>query len=134
MKKFLNLKVELKAIVISSIVTVLSFLGTMFLFWFNRYDIPFGVLAGGGIVAISWLILYFVKGDGKEHVKVDIFIIFARLVLMALCAFGFALLQWGFDLYIISAVSLVISYLATSLLALLAFIGKDKECSTVSSN
>lgn len=130
MKKFLNQTTEIKALIISSIATVLGFLGTMFLFWSNRGDIPFGVLTGGGIILLSWLILYLSKKNGKETIKLDIFVVFLRLGLLVAFSIAFALVQWKFGLYIISPVSLIIAYLVTSLLTLLVHLGKEKECST----
>ena len=127
MKKFWNQTVEFKALIISSALTTLGFLGTLFLFWFHRYDVPLAVLLGGLIVSISWLILYLSKRGGKARIKLDIFAIYLRLGLVAIFAALFAFLQYAFNIVIVSPIFLVISYLVTSLLTLLAFIGKDKN-------
>ena len=127
MKKFFSQTTEIKALVISITATILGFLGTMFLFWYKRGDVPFGVLTGGGIIILAWLILYLSKKNGKETVKLDIFVIFLRLGLLIIGSITFAMLQWWLGLYIISAVSLIIAYLVVSLLTLLAHIGKDKN-------
>ena len=127
MKKFFTQNIETKALIISITATVLGFLGTVFLFWYKRGDVPFGVLTGGGIIILAWLILYLSKKNGKETVKLDIFVIFLRLGLLIIGSITFAMLQWWLGLYIISAVSLIIAYLVVSLLTLLAHIGKDKN-------
>ena len=127
MKKFWNQTVEFKALIISSTLTILGFLGTLFLFWFQRYDVPLAVLLGGLIVSISWLILYLSKRDGKARIKLDIFAIYLRLGLVAILAALFAFLQYAFSIVTVSPIFLVVSYLAVSLLTLLAFIGKDKN-------
>ena len=127
MKKFFTQNIETKALVISITATVLGFLGTVFLFWYKRGDVPFGVLFGGGIIILAWLILYLSKKNNKETVKLDIFVIFLRLGLLIIGAITFAMLQWWLGLYIISAVSLIVAYLVVSLLTLLAHIGKDKN-------
>ena len=127
MKKFFTQNIETKALVISITATVLGFLGTVFLFWYKRGDVPFGVLFGGGIIILAWLILYLSKKKNKETVKLDIFVIFLRLGLLIIGSITFAMLQWWLGLYIISAVSLIITYLVVSLLTLLAHIGKDKN-------
>lgn len=127
MKKFWNQTVEFKALIISSSLTTLGFLGTLFLFWFQRYDVPLAVLLGGLIVSISWLILYLSKRGGKARIKLDIFAIYLRLGLVAIFAALFAFLQYAFNIVIVSPIFLVVSYLVTSLLTLLAFIGKDKN-------
>lgn len=127
MKKFFAQNIETKALVISITATVLGFLGTVFLFWYKRGDIPFGVLFGGGIIILAWLILYLSKKNNKETVKLDIFVIFLRLGLLIIGAVTFAMLQWWLGLYIISSVALIIAYLVVSLLTLLAHIGKDKN-------
>ena len=127
MKKFFSQNIETKSLIIASISTVLGFLGTVFLFWYNRGDIPFGALFGGGIIILAWLILYLSKKNGKETVKLDIFVIFLRLGVLIIGSITFAMLQWWLGLYIISSVALIIAYLVVSLLTLLAHIGKDKN-------
>ena len=127
MKKFFSQNLEIKALIISITATVLGFLGTVFLFWYNRGDIPFGVLTGGGIIILGWLILYLSKKANKETAKLDVFVIFLRLTLLVLFAALFAVLRLKLNLYIISPVSLIIAYLVVSLLTLIAHIGKDKN-------
>ncbi len=127
MKKFFSQNLEIKALIISITATVLGFLGTVFLFWYNRGDIPFGVLTGGGIIILGWLILYLSKKANKETAKLDVFVIFLRLTLLVLFAAVFAVLRLKLNLYIISPVSLIIAYLVVSLLTLIAHIGKDKN-------
>ena len=127
MKKFFSQAIEIKALIISITATVLGFLGTIFLFWYKRGDIPFGVLTGGGIIILGWLILYLSKRGGKETAKLDVFVIFLRLTLLVLIAIAFAILRLQLKLYIISPVSLIIAYLVVSLLTLIAHIGKDKN-------
>ena len=127
MKKFFSQNLEIKALIISITATVLGFLGTVFLFWYNRGDIPFGVLTGGGIIILGWLILYLSKKANKETAKLDVFVIFLRLTLLVLFAAVFAVLRLQLNLYIISPVSLIIAYLVVSLLTLIAHIGKDKN-------
>ena len=127
MKKFFSQTIEIKALIISIIATVLGFLGTIFLFWYKRGDIPFGVLTGGGIIILGWLILYLSKKNGKETAKLDVFVIFLRLSLLVVSAITFAVLRLQLDLYIISPISLIIAYLVVSLLTLIAHIGKDKN-------
>ena len=127
MKKFWNQTVEIKALIISSSLTILGFLGTLFLFWLQRYDVPLAVLLGGLIVSISWLILFMSKRGGKARIKLDIFAIYLRLGLVAIFAALFAFLQYAYNIVIVSPIFLVVSYLVISLLTLLAFIGKDKN-------
>ena len=127
MKKFFSQNLEIKALIISITATVLGFLGTVFLFWYNRGDIPFGVLTGGGIIILGWLILYSSKKANKETAKLDVFVIFLRLTLLVLFAAVFAVLRLKLNLYIISPVSLIIAYLVVSLLTLIAHVGKDKN-------
>lgn len=125
MKKFWNQRVELKALVISSIATLVGFLGTMVLFWFHRYDIPLAVLLGGLVVVISWLILFFVKKDDKAKIKLDVFAIYLRLILVFLLAITFLVLDLTLHIVIVSPVFLVVSYFAVSMITLLAFYRKD---------
>ena len=125
MKKFWNQTVEFKALVISSLATVVGFLGTAVLFWFQHYEIPLAVLLGGAIVAISWLILFLNKKGEKAKVKLDVFAIYLRLALVAIFTILFAVLQITLGVVIISPIFLVISYFVIAMLTLIAFHRKD---------
>ena len=125
MKKFWNQTVEFKALILSSLATVVGFLGTMVLFWFGRYDIPFAVLLSGAIVITSWLILFLSKKQGQEKNKLDIFAIYFRLGAVMLFAILFTALEITIQLVIISPIFLVVSYLVISLFALLSFYRKE---------
>lgn len=125
MKKFWSQTVEFKALVISSLATVVGFLGTAVLFWFQHYEIPLAVLLGGAIVAISWLILLSNKKDEKSKVKLDVFAIYLRLALVAIFTILFAVLQITLGVVIISPIFLVISYFVIAMLTLIAFHRKD---------
>ena len=125
MKKFWNQRVEPKALVISSIATLVGFLGTMVLFWFHRYDIPLAVLLGGLVVVISWLILFLIKKDDKTKIKLDIFAIYLRLTLVVLLAITFLVLDLALHIVIASPIFLIVSYFIVAMLTLLAFYRKD---------
>ena len=127
MKKFFSQTTEIKALVIAITATVLGFLGTMFLFWFQRYDIPLAVLTSGLIISLSWLCLYLSRKGDKKRVKLDIVLIYSRLILIVLLATLFTALELSLSLVIISPITLVISYLVISLLTLLAYIQKKGE-------
>ena len=122
MNKFWNQSLEIKSLIISLIATVVGFGGTMFLFWFQRYDIPLAVLTSGMIISLSWLGLYFSRRGDKKRVRLDIVLIYSRLILVVLLATIFTALELSLSLVIISPIALVVSYLAISLLALLAYI------------
>lgn len=126
MNKFWNQTVEFKALIISSIVSVVGFLGTMVLFWFQRYDIPLAVLLAGVIVVSSWLILFLSKKKESSKIKLDIFAIYLRLGAVFLFTVLFAVLKLVWNIVIISPIYLVIAYLVISLSTLLAFYRKDK--------
>lgn len=126
MKKIWNQPLEIKAMLISLSATILGFLGTIFLFWFQRYDVPLAILYGGAIVVITWLILYVIKKDNKNHVKLDIVIIYLRLTIIVFSAILFTILQIYAHIVIISPIYLIISYLVISLLTLLAYL-KEKN-------
>ena len=124
MKKFWNQTVEFKSLVISIIATLLAFIGTSVLFWFDRYDIPLATLTSGLVVIVSWLILYLNKKKDKPAVKLDILAIYLRLTLIVILAIIFAVLELTIKLVTVSPVFLVVSYLVYSLLNLLAYIKK----------
>ena len=127
MNKFWNQTLEIKSLIISTTVTILGFLGTLFLFWFNRYDIPLGVLLGGLVVSISWLLLYLSKRKGNKSVKLDIVLIYIRLSAIVVLAILFTALELGLQVVIVSPIFLVVSYLAVSLLTTIAYIKKGEN-------
>ena len=127
MSKFKDQSIEFRALIISLIVTVVGFLGTAVLFWFNRYDIPLAVITSGLIVTLSWLFLYFNKKKEKPNPKLDIVFIYLRLILIVVLAIVFIVLEITLSLVTVSAVFLVVSYLVISLLTLLAYVGRREN-------
>ena len=127
MKKFWNRTIEYKALVISSLTTILAFLGTSCLFFLGHYEIPLAVLTSGLIVSLTWLMLYLNKKSGEGRIKLDIFAIFLRLSLVVVLTVVFAILQFTLELVIISPIFIVVSYLGYSLLTFIAYIGKEKD-------
>ena len=126
MKKFWSQNSEARALIVSTLLTVIGVGGTAFLFWFNRYDVPLGVLVGGAVVVLTWLALYFVKKSNKPHVKLDIALIYIRLAVIVLLAILFAVLAFSFSLVIISPLYMVIAYLVISLSAMAVYIKKGE--------
>ena len=127
MNRFWNQTIEIKALIISLVATVLGLGGTAFLFWFHRYDVPLGVLTSGVIVSLSWLFLYFSKRSNTKNTKLDLFLIYVRLVLIVGLAILFTALQLALSLVIISPISLVASYLVISMLTLIAYFKKGEN-------
>lgn len=127
MSKFKDQSIEFRALIISLIATVVGFIGTAVLFWFNRYDIPLAVLTSGLIVTLSWLFLYLNKKKEKPNPKLDIVFIYLRLILVVILDIVFIVLEITLSLVTVSAVFLVVSYLVISLLTLLAYVGRREN-------
>ena len=127
MNKFWNQTLELNALIISLIVTIAGVGGTSFLFWFGRYDIPLAVLTSGLIVSLSWLALYLSKRGNNRRIKLDIVLIYLRLILIVLVVTVVTILEIKLALVTISPIFLVISYLVISLLTLLAYFKKGEN-------
>ena len=127
MNTFWNQPIEIKALIISLIITILGFGGTAFLFWFHRYDIPLAVLLSGAIVAITWLCLYLSKRKGQRNPKLDMILIFLRLILIVGFAILFTVLQLALHVVTVSPVYLVVAYLIISLATLIAYFKKGEN-------
>ena len=127
MKKFWNQTIEVKALIISLIVTAIGVGGSAFLFWFQRYDIPLAILTSGVIISLSWLALYLSKRGNVKRVKLDIALIYIRLFLIVLIALVTTILEINLAIVTISPVFLVISYLVISLLTLIAYFKKGEN-------
>ena len=126
MNKFWNQPLEVKALIISLAATVIGFGGTAFLFWFQRYDIPLGVLIGGAVVALTWLALFFIKRSGKPRIKLDIALIYVRLGVIVALAILFTVLIIACGIVIASPISMIIAYGIISILAMLVYIKKGE--------
>ena len=127
MNKFWNQTLEVKALIISLAATVIGFGGTLFLFWFNRYDVPLAVLTSGVIVSLSWFFLYLSKRRESKRINLDTFLIYARLTIIVTLAIVFTALQLSLSLVIMSPIVLVGSYLFISLLTLIAYFKKGEN-------
>ena len=124
MKKLWSQNSEARALIISTLLTVIGVSGTAFLFWFHRYDIPLAVLLGGAVVSLTWFLLYLVKKSDKPHVKIDITLIYVRLAVIVGLAVLFAVLTYQYHVVIISPIYMVIAYLVISLVTMVVFIKK----------
>ena len=124
MKKLWSQNSEARALIISTLLTVIGVGGTAFLFWFHRYDIPLAVLLGGAVVSLTWFLLYLVKKSDKPHVKLDITLIYVRLAVIVGLAILFAVLTYHYHIVIISPIYMVIAYLVISLITMVVFIKK----------
>ena len=127
MKKFWSLNSEARALITATLLTLIGFGGTAFLFWFNYYDIPLGVLIGGAVVSLSLLALYFVRRSGKPKVKLDIALIYTRLGVIVALAILFTVLRIALDIVIASPISLIVAYGVISVLAMIVFFRKGEE-------
>ena len=126
MKKFWNLNSEARALIVSTLLIVIGVGGTAFLFWFQRYDIPLGVLIGGAVVALTWLALFFVKRSGKPRIKLDIALIYVRLGVIVALAILFTVLIIACGIVIASPISMIIAYGVISILAMIVYIKKGE--------
>ena len=127
MKRFWNQTIEIKAFIISLVLTTLGFGGTAFLFWFQRYDIPLAILTSGLIVSLTWLALYLSKRNGQKHIKLDVALIYIRLALIVELALLFMILQMTNNIVIISPIWLIVAYLIMSLGTLVAYFTKGEN-------
>ena len=127
MKRFWSQTTEIKALIISLLLTILGFGGTMFLFWFHRYDVPLAILTSGIIVSFTWLCLYLSKRNGQKHIKFDVALIYIRLALVVGLALLFMILQMTNNIVIISPIWLIVAYLIMSLGTLVAYFAKGEN-------
>ena len=126
MKKIWNQNSEARALIVSTLLTVIGVGGTAFLFWLGFYDIPLGVLLGGAVVALSWLALFLIKRSGQPRVKLDIFFIYLRLGVIVALAILFTVLSIVNGLRIISPISMIVAYLVISIVTMMFYIKKGE--------
>ena len=127
MKRFWSQTTEIKALFINLMLTILGFGGTMFLFWFHRYDVPLAILTSGIIVSFTWLCLYLSKRNGQKHIKLDVVLIYIRLALVVGLTLLFMILQMTNNIVIISPIWLIVAYLIMSLGTLVAYFTKGEN-------
>ena len=126
MKKFWSLSSEARALIVSTLLIVIGVGGTAFLFWFQHYDIPLGVLIGGAVVALTWLALFLVKRSGKPRIKLDIAFIYIRLGVIVALAILFTVLAIVYGIVVASPISLIVGYGVISILTMMVFIRKGE--------
>lgn len=126
MKKLWNQNNEAKALIVSVILTILGFVGTAFLFWFHRYDIPLAVLLGGAISSLAWLFLYLLKKSDKKGSKLEIVVMFSRLTLVVLLAITFTVLEKFAGIVTASPIYLIVAYFVASMASLVFYIRKGE--------
>ena len=126
MKKFWNLHSEERALIVSTLLTVIGVGGAAFLFWLGFYEIPLGVLVGGAVVALSWLALFLINKSAKPHIKLDILFIYLRLGVIVALAILFTVLSIVYKLRIISPISMILAYLVISIVTMIVFIKKGE--------
>ena len=126
MKKLWNQNNEAKALIVSTILTILGFCGTAFLFWFHRYDIPLAVLTGGLVSSLSWLFLYLIKRSDKKSGRLEIVVMFSRLTLVVLLAITFTILEKVAGIVIISPIFLIVAYFVVAMISLIFYIRKGE--------
>ena len=124
MKKIWSQNSEARALIISTLLTVIGVGGTAFLFWFHRYDIPLAILLGGAVVSLTWFSLYLVKKSNKPHIKVDITLIYVRLAIIVGLAILFAVLSYHYQVVIVSPIYMIIAYLVISLTTMVVYVKK----------
>lgn len=126
MKKIWNQNSEARALIVSTLLTVIGVGGTAFLFWLGYYEIPLGVLVGGAVVALSWLALFLIKRSGQPRIKLDIFFIYLRLGIIVVLAILFTVLSIVNGLRIISPISMIVAYLVISIVTMMFYIKKGE--------
>ena len=124
MKKIWSQNSEARALIISTLLTVIGVGGTAFLFWFHRYDIPLAILLGGAVVSLTWFSLYLVKKSNKPHIKIDITLIYVRLAIIVGLAILFAVLSYHYQVVIVSPIYMIIAYLVISLTTMVVYVKK----------
>ena len=124
MKKLGSQNSEARALIISTLLTVIGVGGTAFLFWFHRYDVPLAVLLGGAVVSLTWFSLYLVKKSNKPHIKIDITLIYVRLAIIVALAILFAVLAYRYKVVIVSPIYMIVSYLVVSLTTMVVYVKK----------
>ena len=113
MKKwFLNLSISYRAALLSSLLVLVGVLGTIFCYFNKHPDIPNGLIIGGLVGILSYLLMGLVEGHDEKNGKLvlTIIVMVIRFVLIALLIVLTALLWYKAHYNIFNLFSEIIGY------------------------
>ena len=124
-----TLSSSFKATVLSLLVTVIVFLGLLFGYFINQPDLPNGVLAGGMLGSVSYLLVGIAdKIDEKKRVPVwtIIFTVF-RFILIAALVVVSALLQFKLGYKVMNVFTVLGGYFITLIIYIVISLKEKKH-------
>ena len=125
---FNNLSTSFKVALLSLLIVMLAFLGLVFGYFINQPDLPNGVLAGGSLGSLSYLILGIVERiDEKRQTPLwTIIFTIIRFILIGALLVVAALLQFKYGYKVMNIFTVLSGYLI-SLIAYIIVLVLEKK-------
>ena len=129
MNWFIKLSNSFKVALISALITVIAFLVMVFGYFIDQPDLPNGVLAGGLLGSITYLILGMVERfDEKRKVLVlTIVLTIVRFLLIGALLLVAALLQYQYELKVMNVFTVLGGYIISLLVYIVIMLIEKKH-------
>lgn len=129
MNWFIKLSSSFKVAIISALLTVIAFLGLLFGYFINQPDLPNGVLAGGALGSLTYLILGIVeKFDEERRIPIlTIVVTVVRFLLIAALLLVAALLQYQYGYKVMNVFTVLGGYIISLIVYIVILLIEKKH-------
>ena len=129
MRFFLSKNNSIKTAIITYLITLIGFASTIFLFFKEMMDVPFGILLGGGVFGSLALISGLIeKKDEERNTPIfSIIMIAIRFLLLVVLTIIIALMYYKWNLKVFNVFAFVGAYLASTIAMIIVYLVYRKE-------
>lgn len=129
MNWFIKLSSSFKVAIISALLTVIAFLALMFGYFVNQPDLPNGVLAGGALGSLTYLLLGIVArfDDDRKLPILTIVVTVVRFILIAALLLVAALLQYQYEYKVMNVFAVLGGYIISLIVYIVILLIEKKH-------
>ena len=126
---FVKLSNSFKVTIISGFLTVIAFLGMVFGYFINQPGLPNGVLAGGFLGTLSYLLMGLVekRDENRNSAVLTIIVTILRFILIGALLIVAALLEYKFNNKMLNVLAVLGGYLISLIVYLVVILLEKKH-------
>ncbi len=126
---FVKLSNSFKVTIISGFLTVIAFLGMVFGYFINQPGLPNGVLAGGLLGTLSYLLMGLVekRDENRNSAVLTIIVTILRFILIGALLIVAALLEYKFNNKMLNVFAVLGGYLISLIVYLVVILLEKKH-------
>ena len=126
---FVKLSNSFKVTIISGFITVIAFLGMVFGYFINQPGLPNGVLAGGLLGTLSYLLMGLVekRDENRNSAVLTILVTILRFILIGALLIVAALLEYKFNNKMLNVFAVLGGYLISLIVYLVVILLEKKH-------